>query len=62
MLYFLYWLMFYQNILKYILYLILYYSKIVCDSNISGNDDCVESKPLLFMCCCMKKYQTAVFK
>ena len=54
--------MFYQNILKYILYLILYYSKIVCDSNISGNDDCVESKPLLFMCCCMKKYQTAVFK
>ena len=42
----------------------LYISIIVCDSNICGNDDCVESKPLyiLFMFCCMKKYQTVVFK
>ena len=38
------------------------YSIIICDSNISGIDDCVESKPLLVMFSFMKKYQTVVFK
>ena len=28
---------------------LVYSSIIICDSNISGNDDCVESKPLLFV-------------
>ena len=28
-----------------------FYIIIICDSNISGNDDCVESKPLLLVCC-----------
>ena len=37
-----------------------FYTIIICDSNISGNDDSVESKPLVFMFCCMKKYQTVV--
>ena len=63
--YFLYYLMFYQKYFEihfipeerdFIVYIN------VCDSNISGDDDCVESKPLLFMFYCMKKYQTVVLK
>ena len=28
-----------------------FYIRIICDSNISGNDDCAKRKPLLLICC-----------